>query len=496
MSRHYANRLRRGSLFVQVGAGVALIGFLGVITAVVLAGILLHHSAIEKQRSLLTGQIQALTDCSARVNVPRLAAKGKAGKALNRIVDASFAGTLERGIIVINGQRELRYASAFPAPLLKLLLAQLRRDFAAAAGPRGASTVHSFTASGDIVADIISSCAAVGKIGATQSAGILIAESESVAEARFHDAIGRVLISGIAAVILIVLAGIALARVITNPVKAVARAVQASASGEQDECVVPEGPAEARDVAMAFNSMVGEAARRQRVDHDLLANISHELAASLGLIQGYAEGLADGVIEGEQKRIDSLRAITGESERLKRLTGNLLDLALLETGEVNVHVEDVPVNELLINLATRFHAVADKHGVTLTVDVPPALPTVRVDGFRLEQVLVNLLSNALRHTPGGGTVTMSARPAANGVNLAVADTGVGIPAEELSRIWERFYQVDKARDRRRGGTGLGLGLAICQSTITLLGGRIDVESVVGAGTTFRIWLPLEAGTNR
>lgn len=483
---------RRQSLLVQVSIAVALAGLVALILTVALQSILLRRSLIDRQHVLLTRQVQALSDCSARVNVPRLVAKRKA---LSRVMDTALAGTPQRGIIVIDGQRHLRYASAFSAPMLRSLLAQLRRDAGAAASPLGASTVRSFTMGGTAMADVAASCPSVRKGGSAQVAGILIAETGDVAGAQWHDDLALVVISGIAGAILLVLVGAFLARAIAGPVRAMRAEAQAIVAGDQDQELAPEGPAEARNLATSFNAMRAEAARRQRLDHDLLANISHELAASLGLIQGYAEGLADGVIEGEQQRTVALDAITGESERLKRLTGHLLDLALLETGEVNIHVEEVPITELLTNLVTRFDTVAGKQGVSLSVDVPPTLPTVRTDGFRLEQVLVNLLSNALRHTPQGGAITMSARPAAGGVTIAVADTGAGIPPEELSRIWERFYQVDKARDRRRGDIGLGLGLAISHSTVALLGGRIDVESVVGAGTTFRIWLPLNGKTD-
>jgi signal transduction histidine kinase len=323
----------------------------------------------------------------------------------------------------------------------------------------------------------------------------LIAESKNVVDAEWDDVVVLELLSGILGVVLIVAAGVGLGQAIVGPVRKVTAAARAIAAGDHERHVVPEGPAEARDLAMAFNTMVNEVARRRRLDHDLLANMSHELGAPLGLIQGYAEGLADGVITGDEPRKAALQAITGESERLQRLTGNLLDLALLETGDVHIHLEDVPIDELLTNLVARFNPAAQQQGVTLTLDVPRNLRTVRTDGQRLEQVLVNLLNNALRHTPQRGTITMSARPTADGVSLAVADTGTGIPAEELSRIWERFYQVNKGRDRRSPDGGLGLGLAICRSTVHLLGGRIDVESVVDAGTTFRIWLSLDGSSD-
>jgi len=316
-----------------------------------------------------------------------------------------------------------------------------------------------------------------------------LAESTNVVDTEWYDVVTSELLSGVIGVILIVLAGVGLGLAIVRPVRKVTAAARAIAAGDYERRVAPEGPAEARDLAVAFNTMVNEVARRRRLDHDLLANISHELGAPLGLIQGYAEGLADGVISGNDQRMAALHAITDESERLKRLTGDLIDLALLETGEVDIHFEDVPIDELLTNLVARFNPAAQHQGVRLVVDVPSTVPTVRTDALRLEQVVVNLLNNALRHTSQQGTITMSARPAAAGVNLAVADTGAGIPAEDLARIWERFYQVDKGRDRRQRDGGLGLGLTICRSTVSALGGRIDVESVVGAGTTFRIWLP-------
>lgn len=480
-------RLRR-SLLVQVSVGIALAGLVALATNTALASLFLQRHLADRQRTLVLQQVEALASCSDRVSVPRLATKEKS---LARILDAALAGSPERRALVIDGQGNLRYASAFPAPLLSSLLTRLRHDVASTASIPGASTVHSLTAGGAFITDIVSSCVGPKQGPAHQTAGILIAESSNVVDAEWNDVVGLQVLSGIIGVGLIVAAGVALGRAIVRPVRKVTEAAQAIAAGDHDRRVVPEGPAEARDLALAFNTMVNEVARRQRLDHDLLANMSHELGAPLGLIQGYAEGLADGVIAGDEQRTAALHAIIGESERLKRLTGSLLDLALLEAGEVNVHREDVPIHELLTNLAARFNPAAQQKGVTLALDVPPTLPTVRTDGLRLEQVLVNLVNNALRHTPQHGTIALSARPAAAGVSLAVADTGIGIPAQDLSRIWERFYQSGEGRDRRQSNDGIGLGLAISRSTVRLLGGRIDVESVVDTGTTFRIWLPLD-----
>ena len=486
MSGHGLWQWRGRSLLVQVSVGIALVGLLTLVTNTVLSSLFLQRHLADRQRTLMVHQAEALANCSARVSVPRLVAKE--GR-VTRILEAALAGTPERRALVIDGRGNLRYASAFPAPLLHVLLTRVRHDVGSAASTRGASTVRSLTVGNTMVTDIVSSCLGPAQGPATQTAGILIAESTSVVDTEWYDVVTSELLSGVVGVILIVLAGVALGRAIVRPVRAVTAAARAIASGDYDRRVAPEGPAEARDLAAAFNTMVNEVARRRRLDHDLLANISHELGAPLGLIQGYAEGLADGVITGKEQRTAALHAITDESERLKRLTGDLLDLALLETEEVDIHREDVPIGEMLTNLVARFTPAAQQQDVRLVLDVPSVLPAVCTDGLRLEQVLVNLLNNALRHTPQRGAITLSARPAAAGVNLAVVDTGAGIPAEDLSRIWERFYQVDKGRDRRRRDGGLGLGLAICRSTVSLLGGRIEVESVVGAGTTFRIWLP-------
>lgn len=489
MKLHGPGRVRSRSLLVQISIGIALAGLLALATNTTVASFFLQRHLADQQKTLMTRQAEALASCSSRVSVPRLAAKEKG---LTRILEAALTGTPERRALVIDDRGTLRYASAFPAALLRQLLSRLRGDLSKASSLHGAEIVHTRTIGSTIVTDVVSSCYGSQPQSARLTAGILIAESTHVTGSEWSDVVPPELLSGIIGVVLMVLAGFGLGRAIVRPVRKVTAAARAIAAGDHDRRVVPEGPAEARDLAVAFNTMVDEVARRRRLDHDLLANMSHVLGAPLGLIQGYAEGLADGVITGEEHRMAALHAITGESERLKRLTGNLLDLALLETGEVRMDLEDVPIDELLTNISMRFTPAAQQQGVAMALDLPSSLPRVRTDGLLLEEVLVNLLNNALRHTPRQGTIAMSARPAAAGLSLAVADTGVGIPAEDLARIWERFYQVDKGRDRRSLDGGLGLGLAICRSTVRLLGGRIDVESVVGTGTTFRLWLPLDA----
>jgi signal transduction histidine kinase len=319
-----------------------------------------------------------------------------------------------------------------------------------------------------------------------------LAEDLQVAARAWRRIVKLVVIAGFVATAIAVLAGVVAGRAITRPIRTVTRTAHAIAAGDYDRRVTPEGPAEINELSLAFNGMVEEVLSQRRVERDLLANISHELASPLGLIRGYAEALAEGVIEGGPQQLAALRSIRAETGRLERLTADLLDLALLETGQVSMQVEEVPVGELLAGLQERFTPLAQQAGVTVSVDVPAGLPPLHADGLRLEQVLVNLLNNALRHTPARGTIAMAARRNDRGLYVTVSDTGSGIPAEELPRIWERFYRVDQGRDRRDHEAGVGLGLAICRSTIALMHGTIIAESAPGTGTTFTLWLPLRA----
>jgi len=301
--------------------------------------------------------------------------------------------------------------------------------------------------------------------------------------------------SGLTAVALAALAGVLTVAALTRPVRALTAAAHAVASGDYAVRVPPAGTDDLGALAGAFNTMVAEVTHQRRVERDLLANVSHELATPLGVIGGYAENLTEGVIAGDVDRQAAIEAIGREAQRLSRLTGALLDLALLETGQVRVLPEPVPLGELLAGVSARFASAAEHGGITLAVDAADA-PTIVTDGLRLEQALINLVANALRHTLPGGTVVLSAHPAHDAARLVVSDTGTGIPPEDLPHIWARFYRVDKGRNRSSDGAGVGLGLALCRGTITLLRGRITADSTLGVGSTFTIDLPLRLASPR
>jgi signal transduction histidine kinase len=274
-----------------------------------------------------------------------------------------------------------------------------------------------------------------------------------------------------------------ISRTIAKPLQAVGKAANAVAEGDLNQQVPVSGPMEVRDVAEAFNLMSAEVRATQQAQRHFMANVSHDLKTPLTSIQGYSQAIMDGAAR------DPIRAaniIHDEASRLTRMVTELTDLARMEAGQLSMQMTPLDLGELAMNVAQRLRVTAEQQGVNLIARATP-MPDIEGDGDRLVQVLDNLISNALKFTPKGGSIRVATRAVPDGVELSVADTGAGIPKDDLPRIFERFYQVDKARGPQRG---TGLGLAITYEIINAHGGRISVQSTEGKGTTFTIWLPL------
>ncbi|MGL4650919.1 MAG: sensor histidine kinase, partial [Caldilineaceae bacterium] len=222
----------------------------------------------------------------------------------------------------------------------------------------------------------------------------------------------------------------------------------------------------------------------QRAQQDFLANVTHDLKTPLTSIQGYSQAIVDGAA-GDPVRAAGI--IYDEASRLNRLVIELTDLARLQSGRFSMHLQPINLSQLTDAVGQRLAIVAREKGVQFTVQTGP-VPTVQGDGDRLAQVLTNLISNAIKYTPKGGAVRVNTSAQQNGVVLTVSDTGVGIPEDELPRIFERFYQVDKARGPRRGS---GLGLAIVAEIVHAHSGTIRASSGgEGQGAIFTVWLPV------
>ncbi|MBI5935934.1 MAG: HAMP domain-containing histidine kinase [Chloroflexi bacterium] len=237
------------------------------------------------------------------------------------------------------------------------------------------------------------------------------------------------------------------------------------------------------DLFKRFNKMVGELERADQQRRNLTADIAHELRTPLHIIQGNLEGVLDGVY---QPNAEHINATLDETRLLTRLVTDLQTLSLAESGQLPLHPTPFRVADLLADLTASFSSQAAALGVDLQTSLSHPSHELTADYDRLNQVLSNLLSNALRHTPAGGTVTIQIESIQNGTRITLHDTGSGIPPEDLPFIFDRFWRGDKSRSER---THSGLGLAISKQLILAHGGKIDVESELGKGTTFTIELP-------
>jgi two-component system phosphate regulon sensor histidine kinase PhoR len=268
---------------------------------------------------------------------------------------------------------------------------------------------------------------------------------------------------------------------------------------------LPATPGEARSFILVFHD-VSDMKRLERIRRDFVANVSHELRTPLAAIRGYAETLLGGALDDAQRANRFLGIIERHTVRLGRLVDDLLTLSDLELGRAALRRVALRADSVIEATFEVLRHKAVHAGITLSAEIDADTPALDADEDRIEQAVVNLVDNAIKYTPRGGHVMVSARPvdvartlegailtAPDGfVEIAVTDTGMGVPPEDLPRLTERFYRVDKARSRELGGTGLGL--AIVKHIVQAHGGSLRIESQLGRGTTVRLYVPrLRAG---
>ncbi len=226
--------------------------------------------------------------------------------------------------------------------------------------------------------------------------------------------------------------------------------------------------------------------RLETVRRDFISNVSHELRTPLASLKALTETLRDGALEDPKAAQRFLGRIETEVDALTQMTSELLELTRIESGQVPLEMKAVTPHKLLDSAADRMRAQAERAGLSLRIEILPGIPDVRADAVRLEQVLVNLIHNAVKFTLPGGEVVLSAQTEGDFICFSVRDTGAGIPEDDLERIFERFYKADRARS----GGGTGLGLSIARHIVEAHGGRIWAKSREGAGSTFNFTVPL------
>jgi two-component system sensor histidine kinase BaeS len=315
------------------------------------------------------------------------------------------------------------------------------------------------------------------------AAGVMIVGSRSFADlmaehgtdtassqAMFEDAIGWVVLGTVAigamvAIVVAVILGNRLAR----PLREISQAARAIADGDYGARIPRQGPEEFVSLADSFNQMAAALEEQERMRREFIANAAHELRTPLTNLQGYLEALRDGVIEPDRATFESLLE---ESERLVRLSASLDTLAAGDAGTAGAprEVDLAATIRTAVELARPSIAAA---GLGLDLDIPDHL-AARGDPDQLAQVIGNLLQNAIRYTPAGGRVAVRAERRPDDVLVSVSNTGDGIPAEDLPHVFERFYRVEKSRDRARGGAGIGL--AIVRQLVEAAGGAVGAES--------------------
>lgn len=271
---------------------------------------------------------------------------------------------------------------------------------------------------------------------------------------------------------------------LTGPLRKLTGAAQAIAGGDLSQRVDIRSGDELGQLGHAFDDMAESLDRAESLRRNMVADIAHELRTPLSVMRGNLEGILDGVFEPTDENIASIHK---ETVLLSRLVDDLQELALAEAGQLRIEPESTDLGALIERTVRSVSPQAQKEDLTIVKDLPDDLPPVSADPQRIGQVLFNLLDNALRHSPAGGTITVKARGLEQVVQVNVTDQGPGLNEEELSLVFERFYRGDKARARATGGAGLGL--TIVKQLVEAHTGRVWAESEAGKGATFSFTLP-------
>jgi signal transduction histidine kinase len=301
--------------------------------------------------------------------------------------------------------------------------------------------------------------------------------------ASFNEAL---IYAALAAMFVAVILSLFFSRSVTVPVQAMSLAAQRIADGRYDERVQVNGEDELAQLALHFNQMAEKLNNVESMRRRLIGDVSHELRTPLTAIKGSMEGLMDGILPAN---VETFQQIHAETDRLNRLVDDLQELSRVETRAYQLDIRPLDITAVVQTVTKRLVPRFESKRISLHLELTPDLPPILADEDRAIQILTNLTGNALQYTPEGGRITITAKRISNEVQIAVLDTGIGIPPEHLSHIFDRFYRVDKSRSRQSGG-GSGIGLTIARALVEAHGGRIWVKSAgEGQGCEFYFALP-------
>ena len=287
-----------------------------------------------------------------------------------------------------------------------------------------------------------------------------------------------------------------ISKTLLSPIQGMTKAAEAMADGDFSRKITVESGDEIGILAETFNdmatqieTMLEELKKAEKLRREFVANVSHELRTPLTSIRTYAETISDTQGIPQETEEEFLRVIINESDRMTKIVQDLLELSRFDSGTSELSVEEFSIERSLRDVYAAVALEARKRDHEINLELEWKLPKIAGDRARIEQVLMNIISNALKYTPDGGTISMYSGTSGDDVWVRIEDTGMGIPHDDLARVFERFYRVDKARTRESGGTGLGLSIA--KEIVTKHGGDITVRSTQGVGTSVTVTLPIK-----
>jgi signal transduction histidine kinase len=303
---------------------------------------------------------------------------------------------------------------------------------------------------------------------------------------RLSGSINRsLLLGGSLAIGIALLLTFILSRRMMSPIGVLAEATRRLGRGDLSQRVRIKGEGEIASLAEAFNSMADDLEYAEQLRRNMVADVAHELRTPLSNIQGYLEAIRDGMVEPDA---GAIRSLTEETALLSRLVNELQELSLAEAGELKLVFQTENIADLIRQAAASWQPQLTAGEISLSLEVPDDLPSASIDWQRVNEVLHNIVENAVVHTSKGGAIKIAAGQKGGWVEVTVSDAGEGIPAEDLPHIFERFYRVDKSRTRATGGSGLGLTIA--KRLVEAHGGTIVVKSTLGEGSHFSFTLPV------
>jgi two-component system sensor histidine kinase VicK len=278
------------------------------------------------------------------------------------------------------------------------------------------------------------------------------------------------------------------------------KAAELMAEGDFSRKIAVESGDEIGVLSGTFNTMafqlegtLEELKKAEKLRRDFVANVSHELRTPLTSIRTYAETLTENDDLPFDMQLEFLRVILNESDRMTKIVQDLLELSKFDSGNTKFNIERFSLESSVRDVYAAMVLTAQQRGLSVNLDLPDDLPQITGDRARVEQVLMNVITNAVKYTPEGGVIDITAAVNGGTAEVKISDTGVGIPEEDMPHVFDRFYRVDKARSRESGGTGLGLSIA--REIIVRHGGDISMRSVPGEGTQVTITLPVEGVPN-